>query len=296
MNANDKTEKVLREIHIMLSKAEPYKPEPSRVIINKQQMIDLLAELNKCIYAMQDEYELTEQSRNHAEREFRKKGDKIVWDASRKAEDVYAASVIYTDEALSRVRDIINDTNESLEKLCKNMKDRIAEQEKIVKTNQYELKGQLQDLSDTEKYLKIIDDRNKEIERQKNAGKPAEERTIDNEEKSIYANRQTAIKVNMDYFRKRGMLDGDRVYDGDLGDGVVGDVKIVDNAMDSAANSESNNKETSKSDTEVSSPKDYRTSSAGRARKPPVINTKEGKELTDGIHKMWQSITGNRNN
>ena len=38
MNANDKTEKVLREIHIMLSKAEPYKPEPSRVIINKQQM------------------------------------------------------------------------------------------------------------------------------------------------------------------------------------------------------------------------------------------------------------------
>ena len=42
--------------------------------------------------------------------------------------------------------------------------------------------------------------------------------------------------------------------------------------------------------------KDYRTSSAGRAGKPPVINTKEGKELTDGIHKMWQSITGNRNN
>ena len=82
MNANDKTEKVLREIHIMLSKAEPYKPEPSRVIINKQQMIDLLAELNKCIYAMQDEYELTEQSRNHAEREFRKKGDQIVWDAA----------------------------------------------------------------------------------------------------------------------------------------------------------------------------------------------------------------------
>ena len=288
MNANDKTEKVLREIHIMLSKAEPYKPEPSRVIINKQQMIDLLAELNKCIYAMQDEYELTEQSRNHAEREFKKKGDKIVWDASRKAEDVYAASVMYTDEALSRVRDIINETNESLEKLCKNMKEKIAEQEQVVKTNQYELKGQLQDLSDTEKYLKIIEDRNKEIERQKNAGKPVEERTIDNEEKSIYANRQTAIKVNMDYFRKRGMLDGEGVYDGDLGDGVVGDVKLVENTMDSA--------ETSKSDTEASSLDDYRTSSAGQSKKPPVINTKEGKELTDGIHKMWQSITGNRNN
>lgn len=64
-------------------------------------------------------------------------------------------------------------------------------------------------MSDTEKYLKIIDDRNKEIERQKNAGKPVEERTIDNEEKSIYANRQTEIKVNMDYIRKLGLAEGE---------------------------------------------------------------------------------------
>ena len=170
------------------------------------------------------------------------------------------------------MRDIINDTNESLEKLCKDMRDKIAEQEKIVKTNQYELKGQLQDLSDTEKYLKIIDDRNKEIERQKNAGKPAEERTIDKEEKSIYANRQTEIKVNMDYIRKLGLAEGE-----DLGDGVVGEVKLADDISDAGTN-QSNDKNEAK------------------AAKPPVINTKEGKELTDGIHKMWQSITGNRNN
>ena len=215
MNANDKTEKVLREIHIMLSKAEPYKPEPSRVIINKQQMIDLLAELNKCIYAMQDEYELTEQSRNHAEREFRKKGDQIVWDASRKAEDVYAASVIYTDEALSRVRDIINDTNESLEKLCKNMKDRIAEQEKIVKTNQYELKG------------------------------------------------------------------------------VVGEVKLADDTPDSGSNYSNDKDEAKAAGSKSSVDEDYKAISR-KAGNQPAINTKEGKELTDGIHRMWQSITGNK--
>ena len=184
---------------------------------------------------------------------------------------MYAASVIYTDEALSRVRDIINDTNESLEKLCKNMKDKIAEQEKIVKTNQYELKGQLQDLSDTEKYLKIIDDRNKEIERQKNAGKPVEERTIDKEEKSIYANRQTEIKVNMDYIRKLGLAEGE-----DLGDGVVGEVKLADDTPDAGSN-HGNDKDEAKD-----------------AGNPPVINTMEGKELTAGIHRMWQSITGNK--
>lgn len=251
-------------------------------------MIDLLAELNKCIYAMQDEYELTEQSRNHAEREFRKKGDQIVWDASRKAEDVYAASVIYTDEALSRVRDIINDTNESLEKLCKNMKDKIAEQEKIVKTNQYELKGQLQDLSDTEKYLKIIDDRNKEIERQKNAGKPVEERTIDKEEKSIYANRQTEIKVNMDYIRKLGLAEGE-----DLGDGVVGEVKLADDTPDAGSNHSNDKDEAKAAGSKSSVDEDYKAISR-KAGNSSVINTKEGKELTDGIHRMWQSITGNK--
>ena len=216
MNANDKTEKVLREIHIMLSKAEPYKPEPSRVIINKQQMIDLLAELNKCIYAIQDEYELTEQSRNHAEREFRKKGDQIVWDASRKAEDVYAASVIYTDEALSRVR------------------------------------------------------------------------TIDNEEKSIYANRQTEIKVNMDYIRKLGLAEGE-----DLGDGVVGEVKLADDTPDAGLNHSNDKDEAKAAGSKSSVDEDYKAISR-KAGNPPVINTKEGKELTDGIHRMWQSITGNK--
>ena len=114
MSANDKTEKVLRELHILLSKSEPYKKEPTKVIVDKQKMLDLLSDLNKCIYEIQDEYELTEQSRAHAEREFRKKGDQIVWDASRKAEDVYAASVMYTDDALNRVLEIIHATNESM--------------------------------------------------------------------------------------------------------------------------------------------------------------------------------------
>lgn len=163
-------------------------------------------------------------------------------------------------------------------------------QEKIVKTNQYELKGQLQDLSDTEKYLKIIDDRNKEIERQKNAGKPVEERTIDNEEKSIYANRQTEIKVNMDYIRKLGLAEGE-----DLGDGVVGEVKLADDTPDAGLNHSNDKDEAEAHGSKSSVEEDYKAISR-KAAKPPVINTKEGKELTDGIHKMWQSITGNRNN
>ncbi len=62
MGAQDNTEKVLRSLHVLLSKSEPYPKEPSKVIIDKQQVIDLLAELNTCIYQIMDE--LTKQGKS----------------------------------------------------------------------------------------------------------------------------------------------------------------------------------------------------------------------------------------
>ena len=37
MGAQDNTEKVLRSLHVLLSKSEPYPKEPSKVIVDKQQ-------------------------------------------------------------------------------------------------------------------------------------------------------------------------------------------------------------------------------------------------------------------
>ncbi|MBE5888965.1 MAG: hypothetical protein E7283_09085 [Lachnospiraceae bacterium] len=200
MGTQDNIEKVLRSLHVLLSKSEPYGREPSKVVVDKQQMLDLLSQLNKSVYDIMDEYELTKQSRDRAEREFRKRGDEIIWDASRKAEDIYAASVMYTDEALGRVQDIMKESNESLKKIYENVDKNLKEQEEMLRKNQLELKSQLQDLVDTEKYLKLIEERNKEIKKEKEKGKPLEER-----EASIYANRQTEIKINQQYFEKMGI-------------------------------------------------------------------------------------------
>lgn len=200
MSAQDNLEKVLRNLHVLLSKSEPYAKEPSKVIVDKQQMLDLLNELNECSYDIMDEYELTKQSRNRAEREFQKKGDQIIWDASRKAEDIYAASVMYTDEALTHLQEVIREANASVEEIYTKMNEKLEEQEKVCRANQLELKSQLQNLVDTEKYLNIIEDRNKERERLKekaNTKKPIEP--------SVYANRQTEIKINQEYFEKMGI-------------------------------------------------------------------------------------------
>ena len=201
MGAQDRTEKILRSLHVMLSKSEVYPSQPTKVIVDKEIMLELLKELNQCMYSMMEEYEMTLRSRDKAERDFRKRGDEIIWDASRKAEDIYAASVMYTDEALNETQVIMRDARASMKKIYQKMEDRLKEQERMIRSNQSELKSQLQDLVDTEKYLKLIEERNKEIQKEKaeKEGKPVRK------EPSIYANRMTEIKINKEYFESHGI-------------------------------------------------------------------------------------------
>ena len=67
-----------------------------------------------------------------------------------------------------------------------------------------EITAALQDLADTEKYLKIIEERNREIEKEKMEGRPEYEQEK-REEKAKYANRQTDIKINQEYLDKKGL-------------------------------------------------------------------------------------------
>ena len=64
MSAQDKTEEILRQMHILLAGSEAYDSIGSKIILDKKRMLELLAELNKAIYAMLDEYELTRGARS----------------------------------------------------------------------------------------------------------------------------------------------------------------------------------------------------------------------------------------
>lgn len=200
MSSQDKLEKVLRDIHVLISRSEVY--ETDRIIVNKQDMFGLIDRLNASIYEIMEEYELTKQSRDKAEREHRKQGDKIIWDASRKAEDIYAASVMYTDEALNHIQAIMDESTEQIRAVQNAMLKDLEEKKQIVRTNQLELKSQLQDLVDTEKYLSLIEERNKEIEREK---EKHGRRFGHAKEKSQFADVKTEIRINKEYFRNAGI-------------------------------------------------------------------------------------------
>ncbi len=200
MGAAERTEEVLRDIHVLFSKAQPVEGSKKRVIVDKDRMMELLKKLNDCMYDMMDEHELTAQSREKASREFRKQGDDIIFDARKNAEDVYAASIIYSDQALSEICDIITKAQENMESLHADTIRKIKEKRQQVKDNQYELKSQLQDFIDTQKYTHIIEEENirraKEKEIQGDNPIPAA---------TEFVAEKPEIRINEDYFRNAGI-------------------------------------------------------------------------------------------
>ena len=203
MSTQDKLERVLRDIHVLISRSELYDKTGEKIIVEKKKMFEQLNQLNACIYEMMDEYEVTQQSRDKADREARKRGDKIVWNASRNAEDVYAAAVLYTDDALTRIQNIMDETNKSVLEIMNKAQDNLKERKEIIHENQSELKSQLQDMVDTEKYIKIIEERNKEIEKEKQAAADVDVKPK-RRERTPYAAIKPEIRVNPEYFEKIG--------------------------------------------------------------------------------------------
>lgn len=213
MGAREDTEDVLRKIHVLFSKAVPVENSSRRVIIDKTDMMDLLKELNACMYKMMDEYELTRESRDKAERAQKKHGDDIIFDARKDADDIYAASMMYTERALKSIQESIQTAEDRIDGITRDLKAAMKAEREEVQKNQLDVRGTLQDMVDGEKYIRLIQDENRRLE------KEAEEK------KEIRASRETAgrpereavpaadepapvkpeIHINTAYLEKTGM-------------------------------------------------------------------------------------------
>jgi cobalamin biosynthesis Mg chelatase CobN len=162
------------------------------------------------MYDMMEEHELTVKSRDKANREMQKQGDDIVFEATRKAEDIYAASIMYTDNAFDNLQEALKESQEAFTKIYDETIKKIKEETQAVKTNQLELKSHLNDLIDTQKYLRLIDEENMRLLREKAEG------SEDNFDAPKYA--APEIRINKDYFAQAGLAIDD---DQDLGAGDI---------------------------------------------------------------------------
>lgn len=201
MGAQEKTEEVLRKIHVFFSKAEPYNGSKRSVVVDKNQMMDLLKELNDCIYDMMDEYEVTKQSRDKADRRMKKEADDRTFEARKSAEDIYAASLMFSDRSLNELISEIDSAKSEIDKIHEDLLKKLSDEKSQIKENQLDLKASFQALIDTQKYMRLIDDENERIRKEKEAGKP-EKSSLD--DKPSYADVVPEIKVNQEYFEKTG--------------------------------------------------------------------------------------------
>ena len=206
MNIQDQLERILRELLITVSRAPASDANAEYVLVHKREMQRQLGSLRDVVALMMEQYEVTEQSRLHAELEVEKQRTEIIRSANHQAEDIYAASVIYTDDALGRIQDIIDEAEKSTKKILGRIGREMEQERRRIRGNQVELMTQLEDMNDTAKYLRLIEERNKELakEREKKQEKKQRYEREPAKETEIAAV-SPEIKVNEEYFEKAGL-------------------------------------------------------------------------------------------
>ena len=179
-------EQIMRRIHVLFAKCEPYGDESeNRIIVPKKEVFRLLEQLNYAVVHMMDRYEGTAESRERGLAEYQRKSEKIMEQARAGADDVYAASLIYTDGMIEELEAVISDAKESLWAEYARMAGRLEEQARILNENQEEIKQQLNSMIQGEKYLRLVERENARLQRLEAAGaEDAGEEYLDEEEVS----------------------------------------------------------------------------------------------------------------
>lgn len=204
MSLQDKMEQILKNIHLLFSASKPYDESGEWIIVEKEKVFAQLEQLNLAVYEMMDAYEMTNQKHQLAQRRCEKRGEEIIQKANRHADDIYAASIMYTDDAINRICHIMEDANDSVRKIFHSLNNEMERERDRVRHNQLELTSQLQDFADTNKYIKLIEEINKKLERERMEEVQAQkEKRIQNEGKS-YSSAQPDIRVNEAYFERVG--------------------------------------------------------------------------------------------
>lgn len=202
MSAQNNLEQVLKKIHIMISESPRLKGDMDKVVIDKNVLFAHLDELSRSFYDMLDEFELTKQKKKEAEYQMKQKYEQTVENAYDKAEDVYSASVLYTDEAITRIVRLIEKSEKSVEMLYTDLEHKLQREKDQIRANQKELQNQLFEMKDSNLYLNILNERRRQIEKEKAELEKAKKQ-MDFAAAPAYP--KPEIKINKQYFEQMGL-------------------------------------------------------------------------------------------
>lgn len=157
----EKIEQLLKKIHILFAKSDRYMNSEDEIIISKKEMFRILEELNYAIYEMLDQYEMTQVSKEKAKAHIEKQTENIIDSANKSAEDIYAASIMYSDHMLSEVKKVVQGQINRIQEEYHVMEHFLDGRVSAIMRNRDELHEQLQDMADDKMYLKIVEEQRK---------------------------------------------------------------------------------------------------------------------------------------
>ncbi len=153
---SDGMERIMREIHVMFAKAEKVSSREDMIVVDKKRIFALLESLSHEVYAAMDRYEESKASRELAVQKYREETDAMVERASESAEEIYAASILYSDSTLMELEQEVARARESIQNTWEKIDRQIADRLRDLEKNRGELKTQLESMEQSRVYLDLI--------------------------------------------------------------------------------------------------------------------------------------------
>ncbi len=151
----EKIEEALKTLHLFLNACDKY-GTTDQLIVEKKEIFQLLEKLNLAIYDSMDDMKMTQHQQEEGEKAAQRQADELIEHAAYNAEEVYAASLIYTDDALDKLKEIIEKNNEIIQEEYQSMVKQMEERMSAIDYNQSELRKQLMDMYQNDFYIKLL--------------------------------------------------------------------------------------------------------------------------------------------
>lgn len=155
---SEKLEQAMKKIHIYLANCKDSAYSSEEVIVSKKRIFSLLDELNYAVYEVMEEYEATTAARDRGQAAAERMAADIKEDAMKRAEEVYASSLLYTQDAIADVRNALEytyqKTKTEYEALIQNYEDKMM----FLVENSQEINAQLESMADAKVYLHIVEE------------------------------------------------------------------------------------------------------------------------------------------
>jgi len=168
----EKLEEIMKKFHIYLANCKESAYSGEDIIVSKKRIFALLDELNEEVYEISEQYEATQEARARALMSAERQAAEIKDEAINRSNDIYAASMVYADDAINKVKNSLEFTYRKVrreyEDLLKSYEDKMDELTK----NSGEISTQLSAMSQSKTYLRLIEEAH---EKNKSPEKLAEE-------------------------------------------------------------------------------------------------------------------------